>query len=150
MEYPKLRQQLDVFPHEVSGEQYVCFRDPFNTRNSFVPRAVFDNIVYYFDGNHSITDIQKIYTQRFGESDIQDMIQQVIGELDKNFLLDNSRSREFIKKLKDDFRNSTIRKDAHAGTAYEADKDKLKAQLDGFFTSAEGPGIPSQSNQTKK
>ncbi len=74
------------------------------------------------------------------------MIQQVIGELDKNLLLDNSRSRDFIKKLKDDFRNSTIRKDAHAGTAYEADKDKLKAQLDGFFTSAEGPGMPSEFN----
>ena len=147
MENPKLRQQLDAFPHEVSGEQYVCFRDPFNTRNSFVPRAVFDNIVYYFDGNHSITDIQEIYTQRFGESDIQEMIKQAIAELDKNLLLDNTRSRDFIKKLKEDFRNSTIRKDAHAGTAYEADKDKLKVQLDGFFTSAEGPGMPSELNQ---
>ncbi len=76
------------------------------------------------------------------------MIRQVIGELDKNLLLDNSRSRDFIKKLKDDFKNSTIRKDAHAGTAYEADRDKLKEQLDGFFTSAEGPGMPSQFNQT--
>ena len=146
MEYPKLRL-IDAFPIEISGKQAVCLRDPFNTRNSFVPREVFDNIVYYFDGNHSITDIQKIYTQRFGESDIQDMIRQVIEELDKNLLLDNSRSRDFIKKLKDDFRNSTIRKDAHAGTAYEADKDKLKVQLDSFFTSAEGSGMPSQINQ---
>jgi AmmeMemoRadiSam system protein B len=147
MEYPKLRL-IDAFPIEISGKQAVCLRDPFNTRNSFVPREVFDNIVYYFDGNHSIMDIQKIYTQRFGESDIQDMIRQVIEELDKNLLLDNSRSRDFIKKLKDDFKNSTIRKDAHAGTAYEADKEKLKIQLDGFFTSAEGPGMPSQFNQT--
>ncbi len=77
------------------------------------------------------------------------MIHQVIVELDNNLLLDNNRSREFIKKLKDDFRKSDIRKDAHAGTAYEADKDKLKVQLDGFFTSAEGPGMPSQFNQTK-
>ena len=147
MEYPKLRL-IDAFPIEISGKQAVCLRDPFNTRNSFVPREVFDNIVYYFDGNHSITDIQNIYTQRFGESDIQDMIQQVIAELDKNLLLDNNRSRDFIKKLKDDFKNSTIRKDVHAGTAYEANKDKLKAQLDSFFTSAEGPGMPSEFNQT--
>ena len=149
MEYPKLRL-IDAFPLEISGKQAVCLRDPFNTKNSFVPREVFDNIVYYFDGNHSITDIQRIYTQRFGESDIQDMIQQVIVELDKNLLLDNSRSRDFIKKLKDDFANSTIRKDAHAGTAYEEDKDKLKIQLDSFFTSAEGPGMPSQFGQTKE
>ena len=149
MEYPKLRL-IDAFPLEISGKQAVCLRDLFNTKNSFVPREVFDNIVYYFDGNHSITDIQRIYTQRFGESDIQDMIQQVIVELDKNLLLDNSRSRDFIKKLKDDFTNSTIRKDAHAGTAYEEDKDKLKIQLDSFFTSAEGPGMPSQFGQTKE
>jgi AmmeMemoRadiSam system protein B len=148
MEYPKLRL-IDAFPIEISGKQAVCLRDPFNTRNSFVPREVFDNIVYYFDGNHSITDIQEIYTQRFGKSDIQDMIRQVIGELDKNLLLDNNRSRDFIKKLKDDFRNSAIRKDAHAGTAYEADKDKLKDQIDGFFVSSDGPGMPSQFNQTK-
>ncbi len=148
MEYPKLRL-IDAFPIEVSGQQTVCLRDPFNTRNSFIPREVFDNIVYYFDGNHSIMDIQEIYIQRHGKGDIKEIIQQVIGELDNNFLLDNNRSREFIKKLKDDFRNSTIRKDAHAGTAYEADKDKLKEQLDGFFTSAEGPGMPSQSNQKK-
>ncbi len=93
-------------------------------------------------------DIQNIYTQRHGESDIQQTIHQVIEELDKNLLLDNNRSRDFIKKLKDDFRNSAIRKDAHAGTAYEADRDKLKDQIDGFFTSVDGPGKPSSSNKT--
>ncbi|MCP4372753.1 MAG: AmmeMemoRadiSam system protein B, partial [Deltaproteobacteria bacterium] len=116
--------------------------------NSFVPRDIFDNIVYYFDGNHSILDIQNIYVQRHGESDIQQIIKQVISELDKNLLLDNNRSKDFIKKLKSDFLNSTIRRDAHAGTAYEADKDKLKNQIDGFFMSEEGPGMPTLSEQT--
>ncbi len=147
MEHPKLRP-IDAFPIEISGQQAVCLRDPYNTKNSFVPREVFDNIVYYFDGNHSVLDIQNIYTQRHGESDIQQTIHQVIEELDKNLLLDNNRSRDFIKKLKDDFRNSTIRKDSHAGTAYEADRDKLKDQIDGFFTSADGPGKPSSSSKT--
>jgi len=147
MEHPKLRL-IDIFPIEMSGQQAVCLRDPHNTKNSFVPREVFDNIVYYFDGNHSVSDIQNIYTQRHGESDIQQTIHQVIEELDKNLLLDNNRSRDFIKKLKDDFRNSTIRKDSHAGTAYEADRDKLKEQIDGFFTSADGPGKPSSFNKT--
>jgi len=93
-------------------------------------------------------DIQNIYTQRHGESDIQQIIHRVIEELDKNLLLDNNRSRGFIRKLKDDFRNSTIRRDAHAGTAYAADKDKLKDQINGFFTSTDGPGKPPSSNKT--
>ncbi len=147
MEHPKLRL-IDIFPIEISGQQTVCLRDPYNTKNSFIPRKIFDDIVRYFDGNHSVSDIQNIFTQRHGESDIQQTIHQVIEELDKNLLLDNNRSRDFIKKLKNDFRNSTIRKDAHAGTAYEADRDKLKDQIDGFFTSADGPGKPSSSNKT--
>ncbi|GAX61283.1 dioxygenase [Candidatus Scalindua japonica] len=77
------------------------------------------------------------------------MIRQVIDELDKNLLLDNNRSRDFIKKLKDDFKKSTIRRDAHAGSAYEADKDKLKEQIDGFFVSPDGPGMPSPLGQKK-
>ncbi len=145
MEHPKLRL-IDAFPIEISGQQAVCLRDPYNTKNSFVPRKIFDDIVRYFDGNHSVSDIQNIYTQRHGENDIQQTIHQVIEELDKNLLLDNNRSRDFIKKLKDDFRNSTIRKESHAGTAYEADRDKLKEQIDGFFTSADGPGKPSSSS----
>lgn len=147
MEHPKLRP-IEAFPIEISGQQAVCFRDPYNTKNSFISRKAFDDIVRYFDGNHSVLDIQNIYTQRYGESDIQQKIHQVIEELDKNLLLDNNRSRDFIKKLKDDFRSSTIRKDAHAGTAYEADRDKLKDQIDGFFTSTDGPGKPSSSNKT--
>ena len=147
MEHPKLRL-IDIFPIEMSGQQAVCLRDPYNTKDSFIPREVFDNIVRYFDGNHSVLDIQSKFSQKYGESLPGDNIQQIIQYMDKNLLLDNNRSRDFIKKLKDDFRNSTIRKDSHAGTAYEADRDKLKEQIDGFFTSADGPGKPSSSNKT--
>jgi hypothetical protein len=126
----------------------MCLRDPFNSKNTFVvPNHVF-YIICHFDGNHSILDIQSKFSQKYGELLSGDNIQQIIQEMDKNLLLENDRSRDFIRKLKDDFRNSTIRKDAHAGTAYEADRDKLKDQIDGFFTSADGPGKPSSSNKT--
>jgi hypothetical protein len=148
MEYPKLRP-INAFPMETSGQQAMCLRDPFNSKNTFVvPLNIFYDIICHLDGNHSILDIQDIYTQRHGESDIQQIIYQVMDELDKNLLLDNDKSRNFIKKLKDDFINSTVRKDAHSGTAYEADKDKLKDQIDGFFTSADGPGKPLPSGKT--
>ena len=87
MEHPKLRL-IDIFPIEISGQQTVCLRDPYNTKNSFIPRKIFDDIARYFDGNHSVSDIQNIFTQRHGESDIQQTIHQVIEELDKNLLLD--------------------------------------------------------------
>ena len=36
----------------------------------------------------------------------------------------------------------------HAGTAYEIDKEKLRNQIDKFFTYSNGPGKPSSSNNT--
>ena len=147
MEHPKLRP-IDAFPVETSGQQAMCLRDPFNSKNTFVvPNHVF-YIICHFDGNHSILDIQSKFSQKYGELLPGDNIQQIIQEIDKKLLLENDRSRDFIEKLKGDFINSTIRNDAHAGTAYEADRDKLKDQIDGFFTSADGPGKPSSSNKT--
>ena len=138
MEHPELRP-IDAFPVETSGQQAMCLRDPFNSKNTFVvPNHVF-YIICHFDGNHSILDIQSKFSQKYGELLPSDNIQQIIQEMDKKLLLENDRSRDFIEKLKGDFINSTIRKDAHAGTAYEADRDKLKDQIDGFFTSADGP-----------
>ena len=147
MEHPELRP-IDAFPVETSGQQAMCLRDPFNSKNTFVvPNHVF-YIICHFDGNHSILDIQSKFSQKYGELLPGDNIQQIIQEIDKKLLLENDRSRDFIEKLKGDFINSTIRNDAHAGTAYEADRDKLKDQIDGFFTSADGPGKPSSSNKT--
>ncbi len=147
MEHPKLRP-IDAFPVETSGQQAMCLRDSFNYKNTFVvPNHVF-YIICHFDGNHSILDIQSKFSQKYGELLPGDNIQQIIQEIDKKLLLENDRSRDFIEKLKGDFINSTIRNDAHAGTAYEADRDKLKDQIDGFFTSADGLGKPSSSNKT--
>ncbi|OHC01994.1 MAG: AmmeMemoRadiSam system protein B [Planctomycetes bacterium RIFCSPLOWO2_12_FULL_40_19] len=147
MEHPKLRT-IDAFPIQTSGQQAMCLRDPFNTKNTFVvPNHVF-YIICHFDGNHSILDIQSKFSQKYGKLLSGDNIQQIIQELDKNLLLENDRSRDFIEKLKGDFINSTIRKDAHAGTAYEADKERLTGQIDKFFTSTDGPGKPSSSNKT--
>ena len=147
MEHPELRP-IDAFPVETFGQQAMCLRDPFNSKNTFVvPNHVF-YIICHFDGNHSILDIQSKFSQKYGELLPGDNIQQIIQEIDKKLLLENDRSRDFIEKLKGDFINSTIRNDAHAGTAYEADRDKLKDQIDGFFTSADGLGKPSSSNKT--
>ncbi|KKL79202.1 hypothetical protein LCGC14_2017210, partial [marine sediment metagenome] len=124
-------------------------RDPHNYAENplLVPPNVFF-IISLFDGNHSILDIQAKYTQRYGDMLFSDNVQKIIRELDENLFLENNRSKGFIQKTKDDFRNSAIRKAVHAGTAYEIDKERLREQIDKLFTSAEGPGRPLSSNNT--
>ena len=148
MEYPKLRQ-IDIFPVEATGQQAICLRDPHNYAENplLVPPNVFF-IISLFDGNHSVLDIQAKYTQRYGDMLFSDNVQKIIQELDENLFLENNRSKVFIQKTKDDFRNSAIRKAVHAGTAYEIDKERLREQIDKLFTSADGPGRPLSSNNT--
>jgi MEMO1 family protein len=150
MEYPKLRP-IEAFPVETSGQQAICIRDPLNYVDNplLVPHNVFF-IISLFDGNHSILDIQAKYTRQYGDMLFSDNVQKIIQELDKNLFLENNRSRDFIQKIKDDFRYSTVRKAVHAGTAYESDKERLREQIDKFFVSTDGPGIPSSSNNNDR
>ncbi|GJQ57755.1 MAG: AmmeMemoRadiSam system protein B [Candidatus Scalindua sp. AMX11] len=148
MEYPKLRP-IEAFPIEQAGEQAICLRDPLNYAENtlVVPHHVF-YIISHFDGTHSALDIQAKYSQQYGNLLFSDNIAKIIEELDKNLFLDNDRSKSFIKKVVDDFKNSTIRKAIHAGTAYENDEQRLRKQMDHFFTSPDGPGKPSSQNST--
>jgi MEMO1 family protein len=91
-------------------------------------------------------DIQAKYTQQYGDVLFSDNVQKIIQELDKNLFLDNNRFRDFVQKIRDDFRDSPVRKAVHAGTAYESDKERLREQIDKFFVSKDGPGRPSSNN----
>lgn len=151
MKYPRLRQ-IEAFPVETSGKQAICIRDPYNftEKTLVVPHNVFF-IISHFDGNHSILDIQAKYSQQYGDLLVSDNIQKIIQELDNNLFLENNRSRDHIEKIKDDFRDSSVRKATHAGTAYETDKEKLTNTINEFFTSKEGPGErPSLQNKTNR
>ena len=48
------------------------------------------------------------------------------------------------------YRQSPLRRAAFAGRGYEADSAKLKKQIDGFFTSKEGPDFKPSEHAGKK
>lgn len=150
MDYPKLRP-IEAFPVDHAGEHAICLRDPLNysTNTLVVPHHVF-YIISHFDGTHSLLDIQAKYSQQYGKLLFGDDIAQIIEELDKNLFLDNERSKNFMRKVVDDFKNATIRKAKHAGIAYENDAQLLRKQIDQFFISSDGPGNPSLQNSTDK
>ncbi len=150
MELPKLRP-IEAFPVTHAGEQAICLRDPLNySENTLVvPPHVF-YIISHFDGSHTTLDIQAKYSQQYGNLLFSDSIAQIIEDLDKNLFLDNERSKSFIKKVVDDFKNATIRKAIHAGTAYENEVQLLRKQMDQFFTSPDGPGKPPLKNSSDR
>lgn len=144
--YPRMRG-VDMFPAEVSGQKVICLRDPLNLSDKilFVPYPTFF-IISLFDGHHSIVDIQTEFMRRFGELLYREKIEDLLGQLDGHFLLENERFRQAERKIVESFRNSPIRPMTLAGESYDGDGQKLKETIASYFVDPEGPGLPRKSN----
>lgn len=150
MEYPKLRP-LEAFPVEVSGKEAVCLRDPSNLTDKlvFVPYSVFQ-IIRFFDGRHSILDIQVEHAKRYGGLILREHVEKIVKELDSHLLLESNGFHSFLKGLKEDFRNASLRKAILAGRGYEGTPERLRDQLEGYFLSKDGPGQATRTEYVRK
>jgi len=138
-DYPKLRL-IEAFPAQ---DNLICLRDPlgFSDKMLLVPPNIYF-ICTLFDGKHAMIDIQAEYTRRFGDLLFSDKIKEIIEQLDQNLFLDSERFARAKAEAEEAFRTTPVRSAAHAGSAYESDPDKLRAQLDAYFTAEGGPGLP--------
>ncbi|HSR13002.1 MAG TPA: AmmeMemoRadiSam system protein B [Thermodesulfobacteriota bacterium] len=137
--YPRMRG-VDVFPTEISGQKVICLRDPLNLSGKilFIPiHAYF--ILSLFDGRHSVTDVQAEFMRQFGELIYRDKIEQLVAQLDENFLLESERFREAERQLIDSFKASPVRPMALAGESYAQDGEELRKTISSYFDAPDGP-----------
>jgi AmmeMemoRadiSam system protein B len=140
VDYPKLRS-INIFPIQNSGQTMLCLQDPQNISEKALflsPPLYF--IVSLFDGQHSIRDIQAEYMRKFGELLYAEKLQEIIGQLDDALFLEGERFQEALRKKEGDFRKASSREAVFAGKSYEADPDRLKAQLERYFRGIDGSG----------
>ena len=144
IDYPKLRP-IEIFPVEAEGRQLLCLRDAFQyvPEPIFVPREVLP-ILQYFDGQHSILDIQTEYARKTGEILFSNVITKIAEELDAHLMMDSEKFREFKRELEKEVGEQKTRPAAHAGSAYPTDADELKSQLMDYFQPPDGPGLPEE------
>jgi AmmeMemoRadiSam system protein B len=145
MDYPKLRP-LEIFPVTADERQLLCLRDPLQyvTEPVLVPREILP-ILQYFDGRHTILDIQTEYARKTSEILFSDVIKQIIEELDARLMIDSEKFQEYQRGLEKAFREQTTRSAAHVGSAYPNNSEELKEKLMGFFQPPDGPGSPDPS-----
>jgi AmmeMemoRadiSam system protein B len=146
MDYPKLRN-VNAFPTQIQGQQVICIQDPqgFSQKAVFLPPPLFF-IVSLFDGLHSIRDIQAEYMRKYGELIFSEKVGEIVDQLDSNLLLDSERFKDAIGKETQAFRSSRVREAAFAGMSYPADPMALRGQIEGYFSSPDGPGSPRMAN----
>ncbi len=97
-------------------------------------------LVSLMDGTNSLRDIQAAFFRQTTELLPLEVIENLVKQLDEHRLMNSPSFRVFYESLIQEFLRAPTRPARHAGTAYEAEKDALRRQIDGFFAGSGGPG----------
>ena len=146
-QYPVLRN-LQFSPIKQGEDQLMVLWDPsgLSTEKLVLPLNFFF-IVQHFDGEHSIQAIGALYLKRFGEFLMPSKVEQLVADLDQKLFLEGPRTEAARQQARITYRQQRARPALFAGRSYDADQTKLRKQIDGFFTSSEGPDFKPSEHQ---
>jgi len=149
-QYPALRN-LQFSPIKEGEEQYMVLWDPtgLSTEKLVLPLNYFF-IIQHFDGEHSLAEIGALYLKRFGEFLVPSKMDHLVSDLNEKLFLEGQHAEDARRLAREAYRQSPLRRAAFAGRGYEADGAKLKKQIDGFFTSKEGPDFKLSEHAGKQ
>ena len=148
-QYPILRN-LQFSPVKEGEEQYVVLWDPSGlSKDKLVLPLNYFFIIQHFDGDHSLQQIGALYLKRFGEFLMPAKVEQLVGDLDAKLFLEGERAEGAKDQARVAYRQAAVRPAAFAGKSYEGERGPLKKQIDGFFSSKEGPDFKPSENKGK-
>jgi AmmeMemoRadiSam system protein B len=148
-QYPVLRN-LQFSPIKQGEDQLIVLWDPSGlSKEKLVLPLNFFFIVQHFDGEHSLQQIGALYLKRFGEFLVPSKVEQLVVDLDQKLFLEGPRVEQAWQQARFDYRQRPSRPAVLAGRSYEADGAKLRKQIDGFFTSGEGPDFKPSEHRGK-
>ena len=147
--YPALRN-IQYSPMKQGEEHYIVLWDPsgLSAEKLVIPLNLF-YLFQFMDGEHSPEQIGVEYLKKYGEFLMPDKLERLIADLDQKLFLEGERYEEAKAAAVKAYRDAPARKSRFAGKSYEADPQKLREQIAGFFTSKEGPSPDPSENQGK-
>ncbi len=147
--YPVLRN-LQFSPIKQGDDQLIVLWDPSGlSKEKLVLPLNFFFIVQHFDGEHSLQEIGVLYLKRFGEFLLPSKVEQLVVDLDQKLFLEGPQAETARQQAQINYRQQPARPAIFAGRSYEVDSAKLRKQIDGFFTSGEGPDFKPSENRGK-
>ncbi len=137
--YPILRN-LQYSPLKQGDEQYIVLWDPtgLSTEKLVLPLNYF-YLFQFFDGDHSLEQVGGEYLKKYGEFMMPDHLTKLVADLDAKLFLEGDRLKQVQQEAFEAYRKLIVRPMAFAGKQYEAEPAKLREQIDGFYSSKEGP-----------
>ncbi len=147
--YPVLRN-LQYSPLKQGDEQFIVLWDPsgLSAEKLVIPLNYF-YMFQFFDGEHSLEQVGAEYLKKYGEFIMPDRLVRLVTDLDEKLFLEGERYDRARAKALTAYRSQPVRQAAFAGKSYEADRETLEKQINGFFESKEGPERTPSDNQGK-
>ena len=147
--FPTLRN-LQFSPIKEGEDQFIVLWDPSGlSKEKLVLPLNYFFIVQHLDGEHSLQEIGAIYLKRFGEFLMPNKVEQLVADLDAKLFLEGELADSARNQARESYRQSPLRRAQFAGKSYETDGAKLKKEIDGFFSSKEGPDFKPSENRGK-
>ncbi len=148
MDHPKIREGVNAFPLTIEGKPMICFQDSQSlSEGLLISPELFARVVSFFDGQHSIRDIQYEAMRKYGELIYTEQIEAVVQQMDTALLLESQRSSEALVGLREEFRKGSRRAAFLSGKSYPSNAAELKEQVESYFLSPEGPGMPDRNKK---
>ena len=137
--YPILRN-LQYSPLKQGEEQYIVLWDPtgISAEKLVLPLNYF-YLFQFFDGEHSLEQVGGEYLKKYGEFMLPERLTQLVADLDEKLFLEGARFSDAQEQAIKAYRELEVRPMGFAGKQYEDEPEKLRAQIDGFYHSQEGP-----------
>jgi AmmeMemoRadiSam system protein B len=142
---PRVRA-IEAFPVQQDGKSLIYLKDPLNFATPLGISPVGYFLLAHFDGRHDYGDLREIFAQRFRAPLARGEFDQFVEMLDQHYYLKSERFEKYQQAVIAEFRSRPSRAPAHVGGGYKNDPADLTAQLDSYFSTDKGPGLPSTAN----
>jgi AmmeMemoRadiSam system protein B len=129
---PAVRRDLDFFPVQHGGKQYIVIRDHLGlVQEGKAIEFPLYQVMTLLDGTRSIRDLQMaLMRQRGGMLVGSDEVRSLLDQLDGSFLLESERFKKARNQIVERFTSMKIRPCSHCGHGYPLDPSELRKKLD--------------------
>lgn len=142
----KLRP-VEAVPAEHQGRRMLRLTDPLRLSEAvlFAPMALVP-VLGLLDGRHTFEDIRQQCKSRHGMDVSEETYRAMVSSLEEAHFLEGDGFASWSASLRDAYLSAPVRPAFLAGKSYDADPALLRSHIDGFFTGADGPGMPAKDS----
>jgi hypothetical protein len=129
---PPLRRDLEFFPVQLQGKQYVLIRDHLGlVQEGKAVEIPLYQFMVLLDGTTTLRDLQMALMRQGGGMLVStEEVKSLLAHLDESFLLESEQFKRAKDAVVAGFVSKTVRPSSHSGRAYPADPRELKRKLD--------------------